>query len=43
MARQGGGGGGRTRVLKQGLDRVYKFVCAVIVGKSVAAQLAQLP
>ena len=40
---RGGGGGGRTRVLEQGLDRFYKFVRADIVGSRVVAQLTPVP
>ena len=40
---RGGGGGGRTRVLEQGLDRFYKFVRAEIVGIQVVAQLTPYP
>ena len=38
-----GGGGGRTRVLQQGLDRFYKFVRAGIVGRRVVARLTPSP
>ena len=38
-----GGGGGRTRVLEQGLDRFYKFVRAYIVGRQVVARLTPSP
>jgi hypothetical protein len=38
-----GGGGGRTRVLEQGLDRFYKFVRADFVGIKVVAQLTPYP
>ena len=40
---RGGGGGGRTRVLEQGLDRIYKLVRAGIVGKRVVARLTPFP
>ncbi len=40
---RGGGGGGRTRVLEQGLDRFYKFVRANIVGMRVVARLTPHP
>ena len=40
---RGGGGGGRTRVLEQGLDRFYKFVRADFVGIKVVAQLTLYP
>jgi hypothetical protein len=40
---RGGGGGGRTRVLEQGLDRFYKFVRADIVGRRVVARLTPYP
>ena len=40
---RGGGGGSRTRVLEQGLDRFYKFVRTDIVGIRVVVQLTPYP
>ena len=40
---ESGGGGDRTRVLEQGLDRFYKFVRADIVGRQVVARLTPYP
>ncbi len=40
---RGGGGGSRTRVLEQGLDRFYKFSRADFVGMQVVARLTPHP